>query len=83
MYNGATTFNVMTLSILGCSTVIGLDGVTNAKYKLLRFIQLTIFLQKEEGTSLLPGLVLQSNTLFMADPLPFCTFSHIVIKFLT
>jgi hypothetical protein len=28
-----------------------LDGITNPKYKLLRFIQLTIFLQKEEGTS--------------------------------
>ncbi len=30
---------------------IGLDGVTNPEYKLLRFIQLTIFLQREEGTS--------------------------------
>jgi hypothetical protein len=29
-----------------------LDGVTNPEYKLLRFIQLTIFLQKVEGTSL-------------------------------
>jgi hypothetical protein len=28
-----------------------LDGVTNPNYKLLRFIQLTIFLKKEEGTS--------------------------------
>ncbi len=28
-----------------------LDGVTNSKYKLLRFIQLTIVLKKEEGTS--------------------------------
>jgi hypothetical protein len=27
-----------------------LDGVTNPMYKLLCFIQLTIFLQKEEGT---------------------------------
>jgi hypothetical protein len=27
------------------------DGVTNPKYKLLFFIHLTIFLQKEEGTS--------------------------------
>ncbi len=28
-----------------------LDGVTNPKYKLLCFIQLTIFLQREECTS--------------------------------
>jgi hypothetical protein len=28
-----------------------LDGVTNPEYKLLCFIQLTIFLQREEGTS--------------------------------
>ncbi len=28
-----------------------LDGVTNPEYKLLRFIQLIIFLQREEGTS--------------------------------
>ncbi len=28
-----------------------LDGITNPEYKLLRFIQLTIFLQREEGTS--------------------------------
>jgi hypothetical protein len=28
-----------------------LDSVTNPEYKLLRFIELTIFLQIEEGTS--------------------------------
>jgi hypothetical protein len=28
-----------------------LDGVTNPEYKLLHFIQLNIFLQREEGTS--------------------------------
>ncbi len=28
-----------------------LDGVTNPEYKLLCFIQITIFLQREEGTS--------------------------------
>jgi hypothetical protein len=28
-----------------------LDGITNPEYKLLRFIQLTNFLQTEEGTS--------------------------------
>jgi hypothetical protein len=28
-----------------------LDGVTNPKYKLLRFIQLINFLQRDEGTS--------------------------------
>jgi hypothetical protein len=33
-----------------------LDGVTNLKYKLLRFIQLTIFLQNEEGTSFFTGI---------------------------
>jgi hypothetical protein len=36
-----------------CHIIIGLyhplDGITNIKYKLLRF--LTIFLQREEGTS--------------------------------
>jgi len=42
---------------LFCKTfyVIGLHhplyGVTNPEYKLLRFIQVTIFLQREEGTS--------------------------------
>ncbi len=46
-----------------------LDDVTNPKYKLLRFIQLTFSLQKEEGTSFLPGQVLPSSALFMADPL--------------
>ncbi len=46
------------LLILFCeldSVLIGLhhplDGVTNPKYKLLHFIQLTFSLQKEEGTS--------------------------------
>jgi hypothetical protein len=28
-----------------------LDGVTSPEYKLLHFMQLTIFLQREEGTS--------------------------------
>ncbi len=28
-----------------------IDDVTNAEYKLLHFKQLTIFLQREEGTS--------------------------------
>ncbi len=32
-----------------------LDGITNPEYKLLCFIQLTIFLQREEGTSFYPG----------------------------
>jgi hypothetical protein len=40
-------------------TLIGLhhplDGVTNPEYKLLCFIQLTNFLQREEGTSFLQG----------------------------
>ncbi len=27
-----------------------LDGITSPEYKLLRFMQLTIFLQREEGT---------------------------------
>jgi hypothetical protein len=46
-----------------------LDGVTNPKCKLLRFLK-TIFLQKEEGTTFWPGYVLPSSTLFMADSLP-------------
>ncbi len=37
------------------SSLIGLhrplDGVTNTEYKLFLFIELTIFLQKEEGPS--------------------------------
>ncbi len=48
-----------------------LDGLTNPEYKLLRFIQLTIFLQREEGTSFLLGEVLPPNALFTVDPLPF------------
>ncbi len=41
--------------LMSPSGIIGLhhplDGVTNPKYTFLRFIQLTIFLQKEDGTS--------------------------------
>ena len=33
-----------------------LDGVTNPKYKLLHFIQLTNFLQRKEDTSFLTGI---------------------------
>ncbi len=47
------------LSLLKClpflPLLIGLhhplDGVTNTEYKLMCFIQLTIFLQREEGTN--------------------------------
>ncbi len=47
-----------------------LDGVTSPEYKLLRCIQLTNFLQREEGTSFKLGYVLPSSALFIVDILP-------------
>jgi hypothetical protein len=47
-----------------------LDGITNPKNKLMCFIT-TNFLQRGEGTSFKPGLVLPSSALFTADSLHF------------
>jgi len=54
--SGKKVFGLTSVQILH---LIGLhyplDGVTNPEYKLLHFIQLTNFLQREEGSSFKPG----------------------------
>jgi hypothetical protein len=43
------------LATFSYDSPIVIDGITNPKYKLFRFLTTIIFLQTEEETSFLPG----------------------------
>ncbi len=57
-----------------------LDGVTNPKYKLFHFIQLTKFFAKRRRHQLLAGIGAASSALFTADSLPLLEFGFLAFN---
>jgi hypothetical protein len=73
VFSNSPTYKICPINLLIIRLHHPQDGVTNPEYKLLRFIQLTIFYKEKKALAFNQD---RCCHLFMVDPLPFLGESY-------